>query len=139
MRFDGPVTDQIPNSGVIGGDITVTTSSPSGFPAKYRGLYFDGSNTAYIPLSSFTLYHTCSFHFWLIPISDGVVFSKDRPTYDGSSSQRHLRLRLKHDLPQFRMRSDDDSDTSWPESSASSTFTNNVWLYLVVSVELDSN
>ena len=94
MRFDEPVTDQVTNRGVIGGDVSVTTSDPSGFPAKYRGLYFDGSNTAFIPLPGFALYHTCSFHFWIIPIGNGVVFSKDRPSYDGIDAQRHLRLRF---------------------------------------------
>ena len=115
MRFDGPVTDQVTNSGVIGGDVTVTTSDPSGFPAKYRGLYFDGINTAFIPLPAFTLYHTCSFHFWVIPIGNGVLFTKDRPSYDGISSFRHLSLRLNSQRPKFRMAKDDDV-TSWPES-----------------------
>ena len=72
--------------GAIGGDITVTNDvgkAASGFPAKNRGLYFNSSNQqAFIPLPAFTLYHTCCFHFWIIPLGDGVLFSKERNNYD---------------------------------------------------------
>ena len=130
--------DQVTNSGVIGGDVTVTTSDPSGYPAKYRGLYFDGTHTAFIPLPAFTLYHTCSFHFWIIPMGDGVLFSKDRPSYVGVDTQRHLRLSLDTLRPKFRMANDDDTGTA-QEEDAGVDYTLNAWLYLVVSVELDSN
>ena len=71
-------------------------------------------------------------------MGDGVLFSKDRPTYDGVDAQRHLRLRLNTLRAKFKMANDDDTSTA-QEEDAGVDYTLNAWLYLVVSVELDSN
>ena len=46
VDFNKP-TDTFTNSGNAGGNVTVTTVNPSGFPAKNRGLYFDGASDGY--------------------------------------------------------------------------------------------
>ena len=89
----------------------MTTVDPSGFPAKYRGLYFDGAARGFIPLPSFTLYHTCSFHFWTKIHAGGSIFSKDRNAF-GSDAERHILIKFDSDRrPRFKLANDDDVST----------------------------
>ena len=55
------------NNGSEGGTITVDTADPSGFPAKYRGLYFDGTNDGRIEMTSLVLYHSFTIQGWIYP------------------------------------------------------------------------
>ena len=140
MRFDGPFTDQVTNSGVIGGDITVTTSDPSGFPAKYRGIYFDGTNGSFIALPAFTFNHTCSLHFWIMTqiVGNRTIFWKDRNVFTGND-YRHLYIKFdKHGKIMFRIAEDDDVN-NYANILSDTDYTINVWMYLVVSLELDNN
>jgi hypothetical protein len=71
------------NSGSFGtNDLTPVRTAPSGMPAKNRGLYFDGSSQAYIPVANCILSHTFSVHFWALAKdgADHTLFSKDRDT-----------------------------------------------------------
>ena len=56
----------------LGGDltyktVTVTTSDPSGFPAKNRGLYFDGTNIAYVTLTQIVIDNKFVIEVWIYP------------------------------------------------------------------------
>ena len=57
-NFNKPTND-FTNNGTAGAvTLTVTTANPSGFPAKYRSLYFDGTLDGHLEIGSMVLYHT---------------------------------------------------------------------------------
>ena len=71
----------ISNSGSLGAsfDVTATVSSTSAYPAKNRGLHFDGTNAGVIVMPPLLLSHTFSIHSWILSYSEyGSLFSKKK-------------------------------------------------------------
>jgi hypothetical protein len=68
FEFDIPYTAFTNNAALTTGsfDVIVTTDVPSGQPAKYRGLYFTSSKSAYIEIENIILAHTFSVHSWVL-------------------------------------------------------------------------
>jgi hypothetical protein len=80
--FNHP-TDTFANGGT-GGTLaaTATRVNAAGNPAKYRGIYFNGTDAGYLSVADFTLYHTFAVHAWVllkdVGATEKTLFSKDR-------------------------------------------------------------
>ena len=57
LKFNAP-SSAFTNTGAIAATVSLTSDSGSGYPAKYRGIYFNGSNAGRIELPSYMLYHS---------------------------------------------------------------------------------
>ena len=76
-------------------DLTPVRVNPSGHPARNRGLYFNGTDHAYITIGSLVLSHTFSVHTWALMKAnntDMTIFSKDRNVFTSGTSKQLLDL-----------------------------------------------
>ena len=128
-----------PASGTI--SVTGTTSPPSGFPAKNRGIMFDGTNHAVFALPTFVLYHTFAFHSWLYPFTNGsnrYVFSKDRNDFTNADTSKHITFVIGTDnRPLINMAKDEDPTTTH-DFQGTSTYDEDTWVYSVISAVMSN-
>ena len=69
----------------------MTLADPAGYPAKYRGIYFDGTNDGRVELPSFTLYHSFHLQAWIMNTDGGTIFSRDRNSSFGGDDEKHFK------------------------------------------------
>jgi hypothetical protein len=126
-----------------GGSITVTATNDaaSAYPAKNRGIHFDGSANGFIEIPGVQLYHTFSIHSWVLlkARKSHTLLSKDRNDFTETWSQNHFRVSINSsgmltaELAGIR----DNTAAGYKSYSASSgSVASSVWTYVTYSFEM---
>lgn len=118
-------------------DTNVVSTTGSGYPAKNRGLSFDGSGDAYVVFPKFIIHHTFSIHFWALPKTTAAagklntILSKDRAYNKLLLIGLDENDKIYIEIPKYS----DPTATPAPLTSTG-TIGTAAWKYGVVSVDM---
>ena len=141
MDFNIP-NDTFVNSGSSSGAIadvtTIIGGAGAGSPAKYRGLWFDGSNNGLVDVSALILNHSFAVHSWVLQASADAmtIYSRDRDDFATATSHQHLKLSIGgagNDKMVVDIAQDIDS-ANYMQAVSTATISLNTWTYLVYSL-----
>jgi hypothetical protein len=144
-NFNVPLTTY-PNTGsagTSGWELTGTLSGTAGYPARERGVHYNGSGNGFIAVPTLIKAPTFSIHVWIMPKSlseERTIFSTDRDVFTTDESFQQFALTLAKDGNlQVYLAKDIDSRDYVSVKNDGTIIVVNVWKYVVASVELQTS